>query len=173
MARTFAETAGGDRLATDPDNEFTLQRWGRCYCKYCRAGFQDWLRGKYGVIGHHQFQMGHGLLEVRYTPTSSQIPMPLPSNGDPNPGLALDYDRYQSFANASFLEEQLVMLRKMCPHHFVTTNNVGAPFDTLDLHELYRNLDFLALARQLSGFCANDFSRHGRGEPAEYYRFGP
>jgi beta-galactosidase len=72
-----------------------------------------------------------------------QIPVPLPSNGDPNPGLALDYDRYQSFANASSLEEQLAVLRKICPRHFVTTNNVGAPLDTIDLHELYKDLDFV------------------------------
>ena len=71
----------------------------------------------------------------------SQIPVPLPSGSVPNPGLALDYDRYQSYANVSFLEEQLVMLRKVCPEHFVTTNNVGG-VDTIDLRDLYRNLDF-------------------------------
>ena len=64
-----------------------------------------------------------------------------PSNGDPNPGLALDYDRYQSFANASFSNKQLAVLRKNCPRHFVTTNNVGAPADTLNLHELYKDLE--------------------------------
>jgi len=35
------------------------------------------------------------------------------------------------------------MLRQVCPRHFVTTNNVGAPLDTIDLRELYRNLDFV------------------------------
>ena len=70
--------------------------------------------------------------------------MPLPSGGDPNPGLALDYDRYQSYANASFLEEQLAVLRKTCPRHFVTTNNVGPPLDTIDLRELYKKLDFVS-----------------------------
>jgi beta-galactosidase len=141
MARTFAETAGV--IGWQIDNEFTLQRWGRCYCKYCRAGFQDWLRGKYGSLDTINSKWGTAFWSQVYT-DFSQIPVPLPSNGDPNPGLALDYDRYQSFANASFLEEQLAMLRKTCPHHFVTTNNVGAPFDTLDLRELYRNLDFVS-----------------------------
>jgi beta-galactosidase len=74
----------------------------------------------------------------------SQIPVPLPSNGDVNPGLGLDYDRYQSYANASFSDEQVAMLRKVCPKHFVTTNNVGAPLDYLELHELYKNLDFVS-----------------------------
>jgi beta-galactosidase len=141
MARAFADTAGV--IGWQIDNEFTLQRWGRCYCKYCRTGFQDWLRSKYGGLDAINSKWGTAFWSQIYTDWS-QIPAPLPSNGDPNPGLALDYDRYQSFANASFLEQQLVMLRKVCPNHFVTTNNVGAPFDTLDLHELYRNLDFVS-----------------------------
>jgi beta-galactosidase len=141
MAQAFADAPGV--IGWQIDNEFTLQRWGRCYCKFCRTGFQDWLRTKYGALDAINSKWGTAFWSQIYT-DFSQIPVPLPSNGDPNPGLALDYDRYQSFANASFLEEQLVMLRKACPHHFVTTNNVGAPVDTVDLHELYRNLDFVS-----------------------------
>jgi beta-galactosidase len=141
MARTFADASGV--IGWQIDNEFTLQRWPRCYCKFCRAGFQDWLRAKYGSLDTLNSKWGTAFWSQIYT-DFRQIPVPLPSNGDPNPGLALDYKRYQSFANASFLEEQLAMLRKTCPHHFVTTNNVGAPLDYLDLHELYRNLDFVS-----------------------------
>jgi beta-galactosidase len=140
MARAFTDTPGV--IGWQIDNEFTLQRWGRCYCKYCRAGFQDWLRNKYGSLDAINPKWGTAFWSQVYT-DFGQIPVPLSSNGDPNPGLALDYDRYQSFANASFLEEQLGMLRKTCPRHFVTTNNVGAPLDTIDLRELYRNLDFV------------------------------
>ena len=140
MARSFADTPGV--IGWQIDNEFTLQRWGRCYCKFCRAGFQDWLRTKYGTLDEINSKWGTAFWSQVYT-DFSQIPVPLPSNGDPNPGLALDYDRYQSYANASFLEAQLAMLRKTCPKHFVTTNNVGAPLDTIDLHELYKNLDFV------------------------------
>ncbi len=141
MSRSFAETPGV--IGWQIDNEFTLQRWGRCYCKYCRAGFQEWLRGKYGSLDTINTKWGTAFWSQIYT-DFSQIPVPLPSNGDPNPGLALDYDRYQSFANASFSNEQLAVLRKNCPRHFVTTNNVGAPADTLNLHELYKDLDFVS-----------------------------
>jgi beta-galactosidase len=141
MARAFADTPGV--IGWQIDNEFTLQRWGRCYCGFCRAGFDDWLRTKYGTLDNINSKWGTAFWSQVYT-DFSQIPVPLPSNGDPNPGLALDYDRYQSYANASFAEEQLGMLRKTCPRHFVTTNNVGAPLDTLDLRELYRNLDFVS-----------------------------
>jgi beta-galactosidase len=141
MARSFVDTSGV--IGWQIDNEFTLQKWPRCYCKYCRAGFQEWLREKYGSLDSINSKWGTAFWSQVYT-DYSQIPVPLPSNGDPNPGLALDYDRYQSYANASFSDEQVAMLRKVCPKHFVTTNNVGAPLDYLDLHELYKNLDFVS-----------------------------
>jgi len=78
-----------------------------------------------------------------------------------NPGLALDYDRYQSHAYATFVEEQLTMLRKACPRHFVTTNNVGLPLDTIDLRSLYRNLDFVAFDNY-PGFFEMLLSQQGK-----------
>ena len=140
MAKTFADTPGV--IGWQIDNEFTLQQWGRCYCQYCREGFQDWAKKKYGTLDSLNSNWGTAFWSQIYTDWR-QIPVPLPSNGEPNPGLALDYDRYQSYANASFLNEQLAMLRNTCPKHFVTTNNVGAPLDTIDLRELFRDLDFV------------------------------
>ena len=151
MSRNFADTPGV--IGWQIDNEFTLQRWGRCYCKYCRAGFQDWLRGKYGSLDTINSKWGTAFWSQVYT-DFSQIPVPLPSNGDPNPGLALDYDRYQSFANASSSNEQLAVLRKNCPRHFVTTNNVGAPVDTLNLARTLQR-PRLRIARQLSRLHRN------------------
>jgi beta-galactosidase len=141
MAQSFANAPGV--IGWQIDNEFTLQRWPRCYCKFCRAGFADWLRAKYGSLDAINAKWGTSFWSQNYT-DFAQIPVPLPSNGEPNPGLALDYDRYQSFANASFLEEQLAVLRTTCPKHFVTTNNVGAPLDYLNLRELYQHLDFVS-----------------------------
>lgn len=140
MAKAFANEPGV--IGWQIDNEFTLQKWGRCYCKACRAGFADWLREKYGSLESVNSKWGTAFWSQVYTEWN-QIPVPLPSNGDPNPGLALDYDRYQSFANASFSNEQAAMLRKTCPKHFVTTNSVGAPLDTINLRELFKNLDFV------------------------------
>ncbi len=141
MAQSFTNTPGV--IGWQIDNEFTLQRWPRCYCKFCRAGFADWLRAKYGSLDVINAKWGTAFWSQIYT-DFDQIPVPLPSNGDPNPGLVLDYNRYQSFANASSLEEQLAMLRTICPKHFVTTNNVGAPLDYLNLRELYEHLDFVS-----------------------------
>jgi beta-galactosidase len=142
MARAFAEVPGV--IGWQIDNELTLSPSPRCYCNFCQAGFQAWLRSKYGSLDNLNRSWGTVFWSQTYT-EFTQIPVPLPSGGDPNPGLALDYDRYQSHANVSFLEEQLGMLRTACPRHFVTTNNVGPPVDNIDLRDLYKNLDFAAL----------------------------
>jgi beta-galactosidase len=112
MARTFTETQGV--IGWQIDNEFTLGSSQRCYCNYCQAGFQTWLRSRYGTLDNLNQSWGTVFWSQTYT-DFSQIPVPLPSGGDPNPGLALDYDRYQSYANVSFQQEQLDMLRKTCP----------------------------------------------------------
>lgn len=141
MARGFADAPGV--VGWQIDNEFTLGSSARCYCKYCQAGFQEWLRSKYGSLDNLNRAWGTVFWSQTYT-DFSQIPVPLPSGADPSPGLALDYNRYQSYANASFLEEQLSLLRKICPRHFVTTNNIGLPYDLIDMRSLYANLDFVA-----------------------------
>jgi len=141
MARTFAQTQGV--IGWQIDNELTLGSSPRCYCDYCKSGFQAWLRSKYQSLEKLNQTWGTVFWSQTYT-DFSQIPVTLPSGADPNPGLALDYDRYQSYANASFLEEQLTVLQKLCPGHFVTTNNVGLPLDTIDLRSLYEKLDFVS-----------------------------
>jgi beta-galactosidase len=141
MAHAFANDAGV--IGWQIDNELTLGSSGRCYCDYCRAGFQKWVRDKYHTLDEINRTWGTAFWSQIYTEWS-QIPVPLPSGADPNPGLTLDYYRYQSYANASFNDEQLAALRKLCPKHFVTTNNVGLPLDTIDESQLYANLDFVS-----------------------------
>jgi beta-galactosidase len=141
MAKNFADTPGV--IGWQIDNEMTLGSSRRCYCDYCQQGFQDWVRTKYGSLDSVNQAWGTVFWSQTYT-AFDQIPVPLPSGGDPNPGLALDYDRYQSYANASFIEEQLAVLRKMCPKHFMTTNNVSL-LDVIDMREHYAKLDFASM----------------------------
>jgi beta-galactosidase len=140
MAKKFGETEGV--IGWQIDNELTLGSSLRCYCNFCQVGFQNWLRTRYSTLDNLNQSWGTVFWSQTYT-DFSQIPVPLLSGGDPNPGLALDYDRYQSYANTSFTEEQLAMLRQICPTHFVTTNNVGL-VDTIDMRDLYAKLDFAA-----------------------------
>lgn len=141
MANSFTNTAGV--IGWQIDNELTLSTFSRCYCNSCRAGFQTWLHSKYGTLDALNGAWGTVFWSQVYT-SFNQIPVPLPSGAGPNPGMALDYDRYQSYANVAFLEEQLAMLRRICRTHFVTTNNVAALLDAIDLRQLYKNLDFAA-----------------------------
>ncbi len=161
MARQFASTPGV--IGWQIDNEFTLGSTPLCYCKYCRAGFQQWLQQKYGTLQNLNRKWGTVFWSNTYT-DFSQIPVPLPSGAPPNPGLALDYRRYQSYANATFLQDQLDVLRRLCPHHFVTTNNVGGLVDNIDLRELYRNLDF-ASDDNYPGFMSIMSGEHGKSLP--------
>jgi beta-galactosidase len=140
MAQHYAQTPGV--IGWQIDNELTLGSSGRCYCRYCRAGFQNWLRAKYKTLDAINADWGTAFWSNIYT-DFTQIPVPLPSGAPPNPGFALDYDRYQSYANVSFLGEQLAVLRKLCPKHFITTNNVSL-VDTIDMRDLYHDLDFVA-----------------------------
>ena len=168
MARAFSSTPG--IIGWQIDNEFTLGDSPRCYCRFCREGFQQWLRGKYPSLDALNQAWGTVFWSNTYS-DFSQIPVPLPSGAPPNPGLALDYYRYQSAANASFLEEQLTMLRKLCPAHFITTNNVGAA-DLIDLRELYRDLDFVS-SDNYPGFFAIHASVSGSGASAPPEVIGP
>jgi beta-galactosidase len=140
MAKSFAETPGV--IGWQIDNELTLGESQRCYCRFCKAGFQGWLKARYGSLDALNAAWGTVFWSQTYT-AFNQIPVPLPSGGPPNPGLALDYDRYQSAANVGFLKTQLPMLRKECPRHFVTTNNVTG-VDVIVQEDLYADLDFVA-----------------------------
>ncbi len=140
MAKSFADTPG--IVGWQIDNELTLGESQRCYCKSCRAGFQGWLKTRYGTLDALNAAWGTVFWSQTYT-EFSQIPVPLPSGALPNPGLALDYDRYQSAANVGFLRSQVPMLRRECPNHFVTTNNVTA-VDVIVQKDLYADLDFVA-----------------------------
>jgi beta-galactosidase len=140
MAHTFASTPGV--IGWQIDNELTLGDSPRCYCRFCREGFQQWLRTQYPSLDAMNQAWGTVFWSNTYT-DFSQIPVPLPSGAPANPGLVLDYDRYQSHANVSFLQEQLTMLRSACPTHFITTNNVCMA-DAINSRDLYRNLDFVS-----------------------------
>lgn len=157
MAKSFADTPGV--AGWQIDNELTLGSSPRCYCRYCRAGFQDWLRERYGTLHALNKAWGTAFWSQVYTDVS-QIPVPLPSGAPPNPGMELDYYRYQSYANVSFLGEQLAMLRKLCPKHFVTTNNVALA-DTIDMRRLFANLDF-ASGDNYPGYMAAHAASAGR-----------
>lgn len=169
MAQNFSATP--NVIGWQIDNELTLGQSPRCYCNFCRAGFQTWLRSRYGSLEALNHAWGTVFWSNTYT-DFSQIPVPLPSGAPPNPGLVLDYDRYQSYANVSFLREQLAVLRRLCPHQFVTTNNVGGFLNTIDMRDLYRDLDFAA-SDNYPGFFAVMLNGADSGKSAPAQAIAP
>ncbi len=141
MAEHYANNAAV--IGWQIDNELTYGSAPRCYCQECRRGFQTWLQEKYGSLERLNQEWGTVFWSQIYSEWS-QIPAPLPSGADHNPGLSLDYARYQSAANVSFLKEQLVILREVCPEHFVTHNFSSPMLDTINNFDLGRELDFVS-----------------------------
>ena len=165
MARAFASSPAV--IGWQIDNEFTLGDFPRCYCRFCRAGFQAWVKARYGSLEAVNAAWGTVFWSNTYS-DFAQIETPLPTGAPHNPGLALDYDRYQSDANVSFMEEQLTMLRRLCPGHFVTTNNVAGLADTINPWDLYRKLDFVS-SDNYPGFVAAVVNGDsGTSVPAEF-----
>jgi beta-galactosidase len=141
MAEHYADNAAV--IGWQIDNELTYGPAPRCYCQECRRGFQNWLQEKYGSLERLNQEWGTVFWSQIYDEWS-QIPVPLPSGADHNPGLRLDYARYQSAANISFLKEQLVILREVCPNHFVTHNYSSPMLDIINNFDLGRELDFVS-----------------------------
>jgi beta-galactosidase len=121
------------------DNEFG----DRCYCPICRAAFQAWLQEKYGSLDTVNAAWGTIFWSHVYTDWS-QIPVPVDTGGVPNPGLDLDYRRFMSDAYVRFQQEQVDILRQICPKHFITHNFMGFGYDRINYFDLARTLDFVA-----------------------------
>jgi beta-galactosidase len=129
------------------DNELS----GHCFCAICRAEFQTWLRERYGSLDALNAAWGTAFWSHVYTEWS-QIPLPLQTGGVPNPGLDLDYRRFMSDAYVRFQQEQVDILRQVCPNHFVTHNFMGFGFDQINYFDLAQPLDFVAWDNYPRGF---------------------
>jgi beta-galactosidase len=126
------------------DNEFG----DRCYCPHCQAAFQSWLQHKFPSLDALNAAWGTVFWSHTYS-AWSQIPAPLASaapfgDGSHNPGLALDYFRFMSDAYVAFQRQQVEILRRTCPDHFITHNLMGFDFDRLDYFDLTTDLDFVS-----------------------------
>ncbi len=121
------------------DNELN----GRCYCSNCQVGFQNWLRCRYDTLEKLNSAWGTAFWSHVYTEWS-QIPVPMETGGVPNPGLDLDFRRFMSDTFACFQQEQVDILREVCPTHFITHNFMGFGFDQINYFDLAKPLDFVS-----------------------------
>jgi beta-galactosidase len=123
------------------DNEFEANL---CYCDVCADLFRQWLQRKYGSLQALNRAWGTIFWSQEYT-NWSQIPLPWVARcgQSHNPSLWLDYRRFASESTVSFQREQVEIIRRLAPHHFVTHNFMGL-HDSLDYFALARDLDFVS-----------------------------
>jgi len=125
------------------DNEFGGDREkGLCYCEQCAAQFRQWLKGKYETLDKLNQEWGTVFWSQTYTEWE-QIPLPRGLETAHNPSLLLDYRRFISDSYISYQKLQIDILRRICPHKFITHNFMGL-FNAIDYYKLAEPLDFVA-----------------------------
>jgi beta-galactosidase len=132
------------------DNEFG----DRCYCPVCANGFQEWLSKRYHSLQDLNAKWGTIFWSHVYN-VWSEIPLPLTTGGSPNPGLAIDFYRYQSDSYVAYQQMQVDILRNKCPGHFITHNFMGSWYDNLDYYDLARGLDIVSWDNYPRGFWSS------------------
>jgi beta-galactosidase len=143
MVNRFARRPG--IIGWQIDNEPSLGGGRRCYCEACRSGFQRWLENRYGSLAHLNAAWGTSFWSAKYN-SFAQIPVPVTAMGSPNPGLALDYSRFQSDSWDAFIDTQVAVVRAGTQGHFITSNNVSIPgADVIHPHDMTDKLDFFSV----------------------------
>ncbi len=123
------------------DNEFG----DRCYCPHCRDEFHRWLQKRYGDLETINHKWGTVFWNQIYSDWV-QIPLPFSTLGSPpNPSLALDFRRFSSDSYVSFQQEQIDILRSICPNHFITHDMMGFGYNGVNYFDLANSLDFVSL----------------------------
>ncbi len=140
MAEHFASSP--HVIGGQTDNEFG---GGECHCDTCLAGFQDWLRRKYGTLDALNRAWGNHFWGLNFT-TWGEITFPDNRTGEMwamgNPSACLDFKRFTSWLRVRFQADQVRILRAICPDDFVTHNFMGL-FSDLDYYDLAEDLDFV------------------------------
>jgi beta-galactosidase len=139
MAEHFADHPAV--IGWQTDNEFEANL---CYCEVCAARFRNWLRAKYGSLEELNKAWGTIFWSQEYT-AWSQIPLPwhVRCGESHNPSLKLEYRRFASDTTVEFQREQIEIIRKHCPNHFITHNFMGL-HDSMDYFDLGNDLDFVS-----------------------------
>lgn len=118
------------------DNEFGMLD---CHCPSCDTAFREWTKQKYGSLEAVNRAWGTVVWSGEY---SEWEELTVPYGGSPhqNPSMLLDFQRFQWDSVAAFQREQIEVLRRDCPQHFITHNFHSYP-QRLDQYAVGADLD--------------------------------
>jgi len=137
MAEHYADTP--NVIGWQSDNEYGF---AFCYCDTCRAEFQEYLRRKFGTLARFNEAMGTHFWSHRIGDWA-EIPIPT-SDAFHSPHLLLEHRRFHSWLHVRFQHEQVEILRRTCPKHFVTHNLMGLTAIDVDYWDLAKDLDHVS-----------------------------
>lgn len=132
------------------DNELGNSHEELCMCDSCRKFFQVWLENKYGKIESLNQAWGTAFWSQTYD-CFEQIPAPKTTPNMHNPSLLLDWKRFCSDLVIDFAQEQVRILRKQCPHQFITHNCMGMHTKS-NYFKLAEKLDFVSNDQYPTGY---------------------
>jgi beta-galactosidase len=121
------------------DNEINNENY-ECFSASCQRAFRDWLRKKYGTLDSLNERWGTVVWSQTYSDWD-QIKLPLRTPAHHNPGLMLDFRRFNSDSATAFLNDQAQLLRRTRPNDFLTHNGV---FKYINYYEFSQGLDIYA-----------------------------
>jgi len=106
-----------------------------------RRQFQEWLKGKYKTLDALNAHWTTAYWSQTYD-NWDEIPIPV---GEHNPGLMLDWQRFVTFAWATYQQNQIDAIRAHAePRQFITGNLMGYGFAAFDHYVMARPLTFVA-----------------------------
>lgn len=142
MAQTFRHDP--NVFSWQIDNEFGMIDTTRCYCEDCKRAFQRWLKTKYVTIDAVNEAWGTIFSSQTFTDWE-QIHLPhYAVHQNHNVGLELDYKRFASDSVKDYQKFQADLLRKLCPDHQITSNEMGV-FNETNYYQLAEDLDICGL----------------------------
>lgn len=148
MASHFAENPNVAGWQTD--NELGNSHGDLCMCPSCRRSFQGWLEKKYGTVEALNQAWGTAFWSQEYN-SFEEVFTPLVTVTGENPSAMLDWKCFCSDLVVEFQQVQIDIIRRICPHHFITHNCMGFA-DKVNYFDLTRPLDFASHDQYPGGY---------------------
>lgn len=95
-------------IAWQVNNEISPRE--KCFCSYCKKGFSNFLKEKYGDIGALNAAWGTNRWSLNYRDFDDVIPPK--SDVWNHPSLSLEWERFHSKNNAEFINEEIKAIKE-------------------------------------------------------------